>query len=398
MPERIIFHVDVNSAFLSWEAVERLRQGEEPDLRTVPSIVGGDREKRHGIVLAKSIPAKRYGISTGEPIVDALRKCPNLICVPARHGLYSKCSRAFIEVLSRFAPVIEQVSVDEAFADMTGTRLLFGEPLEAAALIKDTIREELGFTVNVGISSNKLLAKMASDFQKPDRIHTLFPDEIQEKMWPLPIGDLFFVGHAAEQTLRSLGIRTIGDLARSNPALIRSHLKKQGEVIWNYANGIDCRPVASEPSDAKCYGNETTLPKDVSDPEEACAVLLSLSESVAARLRTDQVKAACITVKYTDYRFASQSHQRTLTSATNVTEEIYQTAVSLLTEMWENRIPLRLLGVSASRLTDDDIYQYHLFDSEKHERLGKLDSAIDSIRSKYGSDAIKRGRFLPPQS
>lgn len=398
MAERLIFHVDVNSAFLSWEAMDRLAHGETIDLRTIPSIVGGDRQKRHGVVLAKSIPAKQYGIVTGEPVVDALRKCPDLTCVPARHDLYHRCSRAFIEVLSRYAPVIEQVSVDEAFADMTGTSLLYGPPLKAAALIKDTIRDELGFTVNVGISSNKLLAKMASDFEKPDKIHTLFPNEIEKKMWPLPVGQLFFVGHAAERQLRELGICTIGDLAHSDPNLIRSRLKKQGDVIWKYANGIDCRPVEAEPADAKCYGNETTLAADVTDLEQAKAILLGLSESVAARLRADGVMASCITVKYTDYRFSNQSHQRTLVSATNVTEEIYQTAVSLLDQMWADRIPLRLLGVSASRLTDGGFYQYNLFDGEKYEKLGKLDSAIDSIRSRYGSEAVKRGRFLPPPS
>jgi len=395
MPERLIFHIDVNSAFLSWDAVDRLRHGETPDLRAIPSIVGGDREKRHGVVLAKSIPAKRYGVVTGEPVVNALRKCPDLICIPARHDLYSRCSRQFIAVLERFAPVIEQVSVDEAFADMTGTGLLYGPPTDAAALIKDTIRDELGFTVNVGISTNKLLAKMASDFEKPDRIHTLFPEEIPAKMWPLPVGELFFVGDAARRRLNELGIRTIGDLARSDPALIRSRLKKQGDVIWRFANGLDDRPVAAEPADAKCYGNETTLPHDVTDFDEAKTILLSLSESVAARLRADHVQASCITVKYTDYRFANQSHQRTLDSATNVTEEIYQTAVSLLAQLWESRIPLRLLGVSASRLKENEPYQYNLFDGEKYERLGKLDSAIDSIRSRYGSAAIKRGRFIP---
>lgn len=397
MPERLIFHIDVNSAYLSWEAVWRLQQGEPLDLRTIPSIVGGDREKRHGVVLAKSIPAKAYGVRTGEPIVDALRKCPDLLCLPAHHTLYSRCSRAFIEVLSRFAPVIEQVSVDEAFADMTGTRLLYGPPLEAAARIKDTIRDELGFTVNVGISSNKLLAKMASDFQKPDRIHTLFPSEIAEKMWPLPVGQLFSVGQATERHLKSLGIHTIGDLALSDLALLRSHLKKQGELIWNYANGLDERAVEAEPADAKSYGNETTLASDVTDLEEARAILLSLSESVASRLRADQVKASCITVKYTDYQFARQSHQRMLASPTNVTEEIYQTAVSLLSEMWRSRIPLRLLGVSASHLSDGGFYQYNLFDGQKYERLSKLDTAIDSIRSRYGNDAIRRGRFLPPK-
>lgn len=396
MADRVIFHIDVNSAFLSWEAMDRLAHGETVDLRTIPSIVGGDRESRHGIVLAKSIPAKRYGIRTAEPIVDALRKCPDLVCVPARHGLYSQCSRHFIEVLSRFAPVIEQVSVDEAFADMTGTTRLFGPPLQAAARIKDTIRDELGFTVNVGISSNKLLAKMASDFEKPDKIHTLFPEEIPVKMWPLPVGDLFTVGRSTERQLRELGIRTIGDLAHCDRALLRSRFKKQGETLWCFANGMDYRPVEGEPEAAKSYGNETTLAQDITDFETACSILLSLSESVAARLRADQVTAYCITVKYTDYRFVQQSHQRSLTSATNVTEEIYQTAVSLLREMWADRIPLRLLGVCASRLDDcDTCYQYNLFDGDRHERMEKLDSAIDAIRGRYGSGAIKRGRFLP---
>lgn len=398
MAERLIFHIDVNSAYLSWEAADRLKHGETVDLRAIPAIVGGDREKRHGVVLAKSIPAKKYGIATGEPIVDALRKCPILTCVPARHDLYSRYSRAFINILRRYAPVIEQVSVDEAFADMTGTGLLYGSPEKAAALIKDTIRDELGFTVNVGISSNKLLAKMASDFEKPDRIHTLFPDEIRQKMWPLPVGELFLVGQAARRQLEELGIRTIGDLARSDPALIRSHLKKHGETIWNYANGIDSRPVEPEPADAKCYGNETTLPRDVTDMEEAKTILLALSESVAARLRADHVTAACITVKYTDCHFRNQSHQRTLVSSTNVTEEIYQTAVSLLAQLWQTKVPLRLLGVSASRISDGGMYQYNLFDGEKYEKLGRLDTAIDSIRSRYGKGAVRRGRLLPAPS
>lgn len=398
MPDRLIFHIDVNSAFLSWEAVYRLQHGETLDLRTIPSIVGGDQESRHGVVLAKSIPAKRYGIVTGEPIVDARRKCPQLVCVPTRRGLYSKCSRAFIEILSRYAPVIEQVSIDEAFADMTGTSLLYGSPRQAAALIKDTIREELAFTVNVGISSNKLLAKMASDFEKPDKIHTLFPDEIAEKMWPLPIGDLFGVGRSTEKQLQAMGIHTIGDLAHSDPELIHSRFKKQGDMILRHANGLDDRPVEAEPEDAKSYGNETTLAHDVTDWQEASTILLQLSESVAARLRADGVQASCITVKYTDYLFHGRSHQRTLVCATNVTEEIYQSALDLLRELWKKRTPLRLLGVSASHITDDTLYQYSLFDDGRHERLGKLDTAIDAIRGKYGADSIKRGRFLPPGS
>ena len=396
MPERLVFHIDVNSAFLSWEAADRLRHGDRLDLRTIPSIIGGDQKMRRGVVLAKSIPAKKYGVTTGEPIVSALRKCPHLLCIPARRELYHRCSRAFLNVLSRFAPVIEQVSIDEAFADMTGTALLYGPPLDAASQIKDAIREELGFTVNIGISSNKLLAKMASDFQKPDRIHTLFPEEIPNKMWPLPVEELFSVGEATARQLHSLGIHTIGELAQSNLALIRSHLKKQGEAVWNYANGFDSRPVQAESAQTKSYGNETTLAKDVTDFDEARAVLLSLSESVAARLRADQIKAFCITVKYTDYQFINQSHQKMLASSTNVTEEIYQTAICLLSEMWRSRIPLRLLGVSASHLDDNGFYQYNLFHGEKYKKLEKLDNAIDSIRSRYGDSAVRRGRFLPP--
>jgi len=246
---RVILHCDANSYYASVECLYT------PEIREKPVAVSGNAEARHGIILTKNHIAKRYGIKTGEAIWQAKQKCPDLVCVPARHKLYSQCSRRFIEVLSRFAPVIEQVSVDEAFADMTGTARLFGPPLEAAALIKDTIHQELGFTVNVGISSNKLLAKMASDFEKPDKIHTLFPEEIPTKMWPLPVGDLFTVGRSTGQQLRQLGIRTIGDLAHTDLSLLRSRFKKQGDTLWNFANGLDCRPVAAEPDAAKSYGN-----------------------------------------------------------------------------------------------------------------------------------------------
>ena len=266
MPRKIIFHIDVNSAFLSWEAAYRIRHlGGSLDLRTIPSAVGGDISRRHGIILARSIPAKKYGVQTGEPVTDAVRKCPELKLVPPNYGLYEKNSKAFMEILKKYTDKIEQYSIDEAFMDMTGTTLLFGSPVIAATSIKDEIKRTLGFTVNVGISDKKLLAKMASDFKKPDLVHTLFTEDIQKKMWPLPVRDLFFVGSASEKKLHSIGIRTIGDLANADPAALKAVLKKHGEIIRNFANGQDVSFVESEPADNKVYGYSTTIAFDVTD-------------------------------------------------------------------------------------------------------------------------------------
>lgn len=260
MSGRVIFHIDVNSAFLSWEAVYRIRHlGGKLDLRTIPSAVGGDISKRHGIILAKSIPAKKYHIKTGEPVVDAVRKCPGLVLVPPNYELYEKSSKAFMAILRKYSGQVEQYSIDEAFVDMTGTESLFGNPVIAANTMKDEICQTLGFTVNVGVSSNKLLAKMASDFKKPNLVHTLFPEEIEKKMWPLPVRDLFFAGGASERKLNSLGIRTIGELAKTDVNTLKSVLKKHGEVILDFANGRDVSVVEPVPADNKGYGNSTTI-------------------------------------------------------------------------------------------------------------------------------------------
>ena len=219
--ERIIFHIDVNSAFLSWEAAYRIRElGETEDLRQIASVVGGSEESRHGIVLAKSELAKRCGVTTGEPLVDARRKCPGLVTVPSNFPIYVKYSNAMMKILEDYSPDIEQYSIDESFVDMTGMQNLFGPPIEVAHKIKDRIYNELGFTVNIGISTNKLLAKMASDFKKPNLVHTLFPEEVPTKMWPLPVSDLFFVGRQTTKRLHALGIFTIGDLAKTDKKII----------------------------------------------------------------------------------------------------------------------------------------------------------------------------------
>ena len=400
MPEeRVIFHIDVNSAFLSWEAVERLKHPEEfpeitVDLRTIPSAVGGDRSKRHGIILAKSIPAKKYKVRTGEPITDALKKCPNLVLVPARHAVYTQYSKAFIAILERYSDTIEQCSIDECFIDMTGTQKLFGPPVEAAERIKDEIYRELGFTVNVGISTNKLLAKMASDFKKPNLVHTLFPNEIPDKMWKLPVGDLFLVGKSTQNTLHTLGIRTIGELAKSDPQILRGALKKQGEVIWKFANGEGVSVVEPEPADNKSYGNATTIAFDVTDESTANMVLMSLAETVGRRLRRDEAKAEVVTVNIRYSDLSRTSHQCELPHATNITNEIYETACRLFEELWDGR-SVRLLGIQTSHIRrSDDGRQMSLFDNGNYEKLEKLDKAMDSIREKYGSNAVQRASFL----
>ena len=294
---KVIFHIDVNSAYLSWTATEQLKNGAEIDIRTIPAIIGGDQKSRHGIVLAKSIPAKRYGIHTGEPVANAFRKCSNLKSFSPDHKMYREKSRELMAFLAEFCPNIEQVSVDECYMDATDAIGRGESPVEVATVLKDRVRESFGFTVNVGISENKLLAKMASDFEKPDKVHTLFPDEIKEKMWPLPIGELFMAGRSSVEYLQKLEIRTIGDLAQMNPELLEIHLKSHGRKLWEFANGMDNSPVEPVRQEAKGIGNSITLPQDAKTEEEACEVLGKLAGSVGRRLRKAGQKAGMISVE-----------------------------------------------------------------------------------------------------
>ena len=392
---KIIFHIDVNSAFLSWEAVYRLaHRGGKQDLRMTASAVGGDAALRHGIILAKSIPAKKYGVKTGEALWEAKMKCPGLILVPPDYGLYEKCSGAFMEILRDYSDVVEPYSIDEAFVDMSASCHLFGTPEETGRQIKERIYETLGFTVNVGISSNKLLAKMASDFRKPNRVHTLYPEEIREKMWPLPVSDLFFVGRATAKKLFSVGIRTIGELAAEDPKWLRGLLKKHGEVIWGLANGVDSSPVLMEPEANKGYGNSTTTPADVTDVETADKVLLALSETVGARLRMDEVRAGVVSVGIRYWDLSYVSHQRRLYNATDLTVEICQAACKLFREMWNGQ-PVRHLGVHTADISGGERFrQGSLFDEIDYEKLSRLDKTIDDIRDCFGMDAVKRAVFL----
>lgn len=394
--QRIIFHVDVNSAFLSWESCNRLALNPQAiDLRTIDAVIGGDSSSRHGIVLAKSTSAKRYGIVTGEPLSQAKSKCPNLVIVPPNMDIYNRCSEQLIQLLFEYTPTLSQFSIDEAFLDMSETWHLFGHtPLEVANQIRIRVENELGFTVNIGIAPNKLLAKMASDFKKPNLCHTLFFDEIPTKMWPLPVEELFFVGPSAKNRFNMLGIHTIYHLAHSDLNILRHHIgNKYAQLIYDYANGIDDELVEVEEEKNKGYGNSITLARDVSDLSTAYQVLLALSETVASRLRSSKSSCSCITVeiKYADFR--KKSHQKTLSDVTNSTNEIYKAACQLFDEFWD-KSPIRLLGIRATKLDENEFSQLSLFETQKSEKLTKLDHAIDSIRDKFGSDSIKRASFL----
>lgn len=397
MAERVIFHIDVNSAFLSWTAAWRVhQQGSCVDLRKVPAVIASHANVRTSIVLAKSIPAKQYGVKTGEPLGMARDKCPNLVAVEPDYELYVTASRRLIALLKTVSPCVEQYSIDEAWVDMTGTEGLYGPPVLAAERLKNRIRDELGFTVNIGVSSNKLLAKMAGDFEKPDKVHALFPWEIEKKLWPLGVRELFMVGSATERKLRQMGIYTIGDLACADPTALVKKFGKQAQTLWQFANGRECGQML-QPAAAvnKSYGNATTTPSDVTSYAQAQQVLLSVCETVGMRMRLDGQAGVCVTVSLRDKNFANWSHQMQLPLPTNVTAELYAAACALLRGMWDERTPLRQIGVAATKLTGvRECRQCSLFDTAQSERLEKLDTAVDAIRDKFGEQAIIRGSLL----
>ena len=388
--KRIIYHIDVNSAFLSWEAAYRIHHlHAKTDLREIPSVVGGDQEKRHGIILAKSIPAKKYGIQTGEPVVDAKKKCPDLVIVPPNYGLYERSSKAFMKILGDYSDRIEQYSIDEAFMDMSGCT---DDPVETANEIRERIKRELGFTVNVGVAPNKLLAKMASDFRKPDLVHTLWKDEIPEKMWPLGVRDLFFVGQASEKKLKFLGIKTIGELANADVGLLKAHMKSHGQLIWQYANGIDDSEVIPVAPDNKGYGNSLTTARDIYDRETAHRYLLSLAETVSMRLRADDAKIRVVDVSIRDSDLFFYNHQRKLDEATDLTVEIYQAACRCFDELWKG-YPIRHLGIHTSQVEKDSCRQFSFFSTVDYEKQKKAELMVDALRKRFGIDSIKRATF-----
>ncbi|MDP4183303.1 MAG: DNA polymerase IV [Bacillota bacterium] len=394
MGKRIIFHIDVNSAYLSWEAVYRLQRGESLDLRTVPSVVGGDEASRHGIVLAKSMSAKAlYKIQTGESLFAVRQRAPNLIIAPPRYDLYMQCHKAMLSILEEYSPSIQIFSIDECFIDYTNMEAIWGPPLDAAHAIGKRIEKELGFTVNIGISSNKLLAKMGGDLKKPNMVHTLFPEEVRTKMWPLPVEDLYGVGRATAPKLYQMGIYTIGELANTDPELLKYKLKSYGQLIWDYANGIEeSNGVKDSRPPIKGIGNSTTINFDVDNKYDAYKILLSLTEMVCMRLRQAGFCAQLVAVSIKTNEFKHYSHQKKFYTPTDHTTVIYESACRLFDESWKGE-PIRHLGIRLSELCGNDFIQLSILEAH-NEKKKKLDETIDNLRMKFGSKAAFRSVFL----
>ncbi len=391
--QRQILHIDVNNAFLSWTAIDRLENGEKLDIRNIEAVIGGDETKRSGIVLAKSMKAKRKGVCTGETLYQARLKCPNLQVFKGEYKSYRKHSNDLFKILSEYTNKIERFSIDECFLDMTeylGNDTLVNKAYE----IKDRVKKELGFTVNVGVAHNKLLAKMASDFTKPDRVHTLFEEEIPDKMWTLPVSELFMLGKKTLPKLYNMRIKTIGDLARQNRELMIKKFGKHGLMMWEYSNGIDNSEVNYLEEKPKGIGNSVTLPVDISSKEKLEEVLLTLTEQVTYRLRKYKMYANVVNVQLRTKDFKDSSHQKKLLYATSNTKEIYRVAKELLNEMYKKGTFIRLVGVRVDNLIDKDEVQLSLFTGDTEKKQEKLDEVVDKLKDKYGYTSVTRAGKL----
>lgn len=386
--EKQILHVDVNNAFLSWTAVEMLQNGSKIDIREIPAIIGGDEAKRSGIVLAKSMKAKECGIKTAETIYQAKLKCPNLKIFPSDFKIYRKYSDSLYNLLLQYTDKIERFSIDECFLDMT-EYLMKDTLINKAKEINKRVKEELGFTVNIGVANNKLLAKMASDFTKPDRIHTLYKEEIETKMWTLPVSELFMLGKKTVPKLYNIQIKTIGDLAKADVKMLTKKFGKHGLQMWEYANGIDNSEVQYKEEVPKCVGNSVTLPRDISDTEKLEEILLSLSEHVTYRLRKYGLTAKVVNVQLRSNVFKDYSHQGKLDVATSSTKIIYNKAKELFEEMYKGE-EIRLVGLRVDNLTEKKEQQITLFSNENVEKQEKLDETLDKLKKKYGYSSISR--------
>lgn len=391
--QRIIFHIDVNNAFLSWTAVELLRQGYPTDIRTIPSIIGGDESKRRGVVLAKSPVAKKFGVQTAETLYVARKKCPNLQVFPPNHKLYQEQSDLLFRYLSTFTPVVERFSIDECFLDMTGTSYLYDDYLALAFRIKEEIKKKFGFTVNIGIAENKLCAKMASDFQKPDKVHTLYQSEIQEKLWPLPVGDLFMIGRKTVPLLEVMNIKTIGDLALKDPLFLKKKFKSMGEYMISAANGIDDTPVEAMSGPNKCISTTETFSYDIDDPSILKKFLLRQSERVGYDLRHQEQYAYTVAVLYKTETFQSYSHQEKLKNPVHTTEDIYQVACRLFDRSFRGE-PLRLMGIRLSDFTKERSLQVSFFEEDKKKDNDKMQKTIDTLNDKFGGVQIMPASLL----
>ena len=387
MKERIIFHIDVNNAFLSWSAVKLLNEGYKKDIRTIPSIIAGSETERRGIVLAKSPVAKKYGIVTAETIYQAKKKCENLEVYAPDYKWYYQKSYELMKYLSNFSPLLEQYSVDECFLDMTGMDYIYKDYIELAYKIKDEIKEKFGYTVNIGIGNNKLCAKMASDFEKPNKVHTLFKDEIAKKMWPLPVRDLFMVGKRTTEVLNSLNIKTIYDLSKTDEKKLKKYFKNQADYLKKASLGLDDSKVTPRSNTTTSISVSETLPYDYTDPDKIKEILFRQTEEVTRQLRYQKQYAKTVAIIYKNSNFNNYSTQEKLLNPTNSTKTIYKKVVEIFNKNYKDD-PIRLIGVRLSDFTNTNEHQLSLFEKEEDINDTEIQKTIDDINTKYGAASV----------
>ncbi len=391
--EKKILHIDVNNAFLSWTAVERLKKGDKLDLRKIPSVIGGDESKRRGIVVAKSDVAKKFGIKTAEPLYFARKKCPSLMVVEADHEVYRDYSNKLYKLFLEYTDKVERFSIDECFLDLTEYLKPEEDLIKIGLEIKERVKKNFGFTVNVGVSNDKILAKIASDFEKPDKLHTLFTNEIQEKLWSLPVSEMFLVGKKSLPRLEKMGIRTIGDLAQTDKSILIKKLGKYGYTIWKYANGQSNEEVKYIQEKPKGIGHSITLPYDALNIEELEKYLVELTQKVAYRLRKENLYATVVNVHIKDKDFKTYSHQKKLLYRTDSTNDILEASKELLRELYDGKM-IRLIGIRVDGLVEKEEYQLSMFDKTDDTKDRKLDVAVDMLKEKYGYNIITRATDL----
>jgi DNA polymerase IV len=392
--ERVVFLVDMNAFYIGCEMTRK------PELKGRPAAVAGDPKSRGGIILSPNYEARKFGVKTTMLLHEARRLCPEIIFVPPEHGFYSFMSDKVMEILARYAPDIQQNSIDEAWLDLTGCEALFGKPREIAEKIMRDIQDELDLWCSIGISENKFLSKMASEMKKPLGITELWQRDVRERLWPLKVREMYGVGKQTERKLNNLAIFTIGDMARSDKSRLIREFGKYGEELHSLANGIDTSPVDGRGvHENKSISRSTTLPEDTVNMEHLKNILLELSEEVGheARRQNYRGKAVSISIKYND--FQSITRQKSI-SPTFLTREIYETGVKLLNDNWNGIRPIRLIGIGIGGAVEDNLEQQQLslFDASKEpvevKREEKLEKALDAIKEKYGLDAIKRARLI----
>ena len=391
--DKVILHCDMNCFFASVELLDY------PDLANVPMAVCGNPDNRHGIILAKNEIAKKYGIVTAETLWQARKKCPELQVVPPHHEKYKKYSKLINDIYYRFTDLVEPFSIDESWLDVTRSQRLFGDGTEIANRIRQTVREELGLTLSVGVSFNKIFAKMGSDYKKPDATTLISRENYKNILWTMPVGQMFFVGKVTADKLINLGIKTIGDLASSDVKFLESKFGKHGVMLYQYANGLDDSPVAhaSTRQKIKSVGNGITFTRNLIGDDDIKTAVAGLSDTVAVRLRKYEMKAAGIKVDIKDPYFKVISRQKQLIRPTNLAEEISTAANEIIRQSWGSASPIRLLTITGINLVDEDeAEQLSLFDMDnKNRETGeKLERTMDLIRAKYGGSSITFGRII----